>query len=130
MPRVTWPLLNDRPSVGVVLMRAGWPTTFTLLADTGAGSNKEVFDLILAASACQLCGTEVGWDVSLSGAYSGRYPLFDVRVQIPALRFDANLLAVGVPALPEGFEGTACFRFLNRFAYGNFGDPSLFGLET
>jgi hypothetical protein len=34
-----------------------------------------------------------------------------------------------VPAYPVGFGGIACFRFLNRFTYGNFGDPNQFGLE-
>jgi hypothetical protein len=71
----------------------------------------------------------VGWDVDLSGAYAGRHPLFVVRAQIPALRFDDDLIAVAVPAVVEGFQGTACFRFLNRFDYGNFGNPALFGLE-
>jgi len=32
-------------------------------------------------------------------------------------------------ALPPGFNGLACFGFVNRFTYGNFGDPSQFGLE-
>jgi hypothetical protein len=27
------------------------------------------------------------------------------------------------------FDGLACFRFLNRFGYGNFRDPGVFGLE-
>jgi hypothetical protein len=35
-----------------------------------------------------------------------------------------------VPANPQGFEGIAGFRFLNRFTYGNFGNPAEFGLET
>jgi hypothetical protein len=39
------------------------------------------------------------------------------------------LLAVAVPVVPEGFQGTAGFRFLNRFDYGNFGNPAQFGLE-
>ena len=30
---------------------------------------------------------------------------------------------------PAGFDGIACFGFLNLFTYGNFGDPALFGLE-
>jgi hypothetical protein len=115
MPRITWPLLNDRPSVRVVLTSGGRPMTSTLLADTGAGSNKEVFDLMLEVGACRQCGNAVGWDVSLSGAYAGRFPLYALRVQVPALRFDDDLLAVGVPVVPDGFEGTACFRFLNRF---------------
>jgi hypothetical protein len=31
--------------------------------------------------------------------------------------------------VPRPFDGIACFRFLNRFTYGNFGDPNQFGLE-
>ncbi|HUY31727.1 MAG TPA: hypothetical protein VMV69_03030 [Pirellulales bacterium] len=31
---------------------------------------------------------------------------------------------------PAGFDGVACFGFLNRFTYGNFGDPHQFGLEA
>jgi hypothetical protein len=46
------------------------------------------------------------------------------------LVFDAPLRVVGVPANPQGFEGIAGFRFLNRFTYGNFGNPAEFGLET
>jgi hypothetical protein len=129
MPRITWPLVHDRPSVRVLLTSGGQPITLTLLADTGAGSNTEVFDLILEVSACRQCGSAVGWDVSLSGAYAGRFPLYALRVQVPALRFDADLLVVGVPVVPDGFEGTACFRFLNRFIYGNFGNTAHFGLE-
>jgi hypothetical protein len=40
------------------------------------------------------------------------------------------LRVVGVPAAPVGFEGVACFRFVNRFQYGNFGDFGVFGLEA
>lgn len=38
--------------------------------------------------------------------------------------------AVPANALPTGLDGIAAFRFLNRFAYGNFGAPEHFGLET
>jgi hypothetical protein len=68
--------------------------------------------------------------VVLGGAYSGPYPIYLIRVQVPALGFDHHISAVGVPTTPAGFGGIACFRFLNRFPYGNFGDPSQFGLET
>jgi hypothetical protein len=51
-------------------------------------------------------------------------------VQIPALGFDRAVRAVAVPRVPPGLGGVAGFRFLNRFTYGNFGDPGLFGLET
>jgi hypothetical protein len=36
---------------------------------------------------------------------------------------------VGVRSVPAGFDGIACFAFLDRFTYGNFGDPGQFGLE-
>jgi hypothetical protein len=53
-----------------------------------------------------------------------------LKVQVPSLGFVHNLRAVGVPSVPAGFDGIACFRFLNRFHYGNFGDPSHFSLEA
>jgi hypothetical protein len=67
--------------------------------------------------------------VNLGGAYVGSFPLYDVAVQLPALGFTKNLRVVGVLSLFAGFDGIACFSFLNRFNYGNFGNPSLFGLE-
>jgi hypothetical protein len=51
-------------------------------------------------------------------------------VQLPALGFAQHLRVVGVPSVPAGFDGLACFGFLNRFQYGNFGDPGVFGLEV
>jgi hypothetical protein len=68
--------------------------------------------------------------VTLGGAYIGSFPVYVVRLQIPPLSFDHHLRAAAVPACPAGFDGIAGFRFLNRFTYGNFGDPSRFGLET
>jgi hypothetical protein len=130
MPHVTWPLLHDRPSVQVVLA-LGDPQTATrdLLADTGAGSNSEAFELILTESDCRLYGALTGASVFLSGAFVGLFSIYNVIVQIPALGFVADLPVVGVPTgVPEGFQGTACFRFLNRFDYGNFGRSDLFGL--
>jgi hypothetical protein len=53
-----------------------------------------------------------------------------VRLPIPILSSDRHLRATAVPPCPAGFDGIADFRFLNRFTYGNFGDPSRFGLET
>src|SRR5271169_4046549 len=129
MPRVTWPLLNDRPAVHVVVLLGGQPTTIDLHADTGAGSASSVFDLLLLERDCWLCGRPTGKLIPLTGAYAGGpYYLFSVRVQIPALTFDADLCAVGVPVVPDGFRGVAGFRLLNRFDYGNFGNPALFGL--
>src|SRR4051794_20636901 len=130
MPRVTWPLLHNRPSIRVVLA-LGDPQIATrdLLADTGAGSNSEAFKLILAESDCQLNGIRSRSSVALSGAFVSIFPLYLVIVQIPALGFIADLPVVGVPVPAPGFKGTACFRFLNRFDYGNFGNPAQFGLE-
>ena len=129
MPRVTWPLQNDRPSVQVVVLLSGQHTTFDLHADTGAGASTSAFDLILLESDCWVCGRPTGFVVPLTGAYSGHHLLFKVRAQIPALAFDDFLTAAGVTAVPDGFRGVAGFRFLNRFDYGNFGNPAQFGLE-
>jgi hypothetical protein len=132
MPRVEWPLRNGRPWVEVVLTLApaGQPLVRALLADTGAGSSNSIFDLILDEVDCVLCGGIPGASVALGGAYVGSFPLYDVSVQIPTLGFAKNLRVVGVPALLAGFEGIACFSFLNRFHYGNFGDRGVFGLES
>lgn len=132
MPRVQWPLLHHRPSVEIVLTQAaGGPSVSRhLIADTGAGSSQAGFELILAESDCLLYGGIPAQPVVLGGAYSGSFQVYVVRVQIPPLGFDHSIRAVGVPACPTGFEGIACFRFLNRFNYGNFGDPGMFGLET
>jgi hypothetical protein len=50
-------------------------------------------------------------------------------VRLPALGFDVNLRAVGVPAAPAGLDGIACFSLLNRFSYGKFSDADQFGLD-
>jgi hypothetical protein len=130
MPRVTWPLLNDRLAIRVQVMFGVQATTIELHADTGAGAASSAFDLLLLESECWLCGRPTGKLIRLTGAHAGGpYYLFDVRVQIPALSFDADLSVVGVPTVPDGFKGVAGFRLLNRFDYGNFGNPALFGLE-
>jgi hypothetical protein len=106
------------------------PLALSLLADTGAGNSKSRFELILADSDCLLCGGTAGSIIRLGGAYEGDFPLYQLRVQIPQLGFDDVIAVAGVPANPEGFEGIAGFRFLNRFGYGNFANPGEFGLET
>jgi hypothetical protein len=131
MPRVQWPLRHGRPSVQVSLTMAqgGQPLTRTLLADTGAGSQRSGIDLLLNEGDCLLCGGLPIANVILGGAYAGSYRAYRLRVQLPALGFDRNLAVVGVLTVPRQFDGIACFRFLNRFTYGNFGDPNQFGLE-
>src|SRR4051812_41454702 len=131
MPRVQWPLRNGRPCVEVILTVAsnGQPLVRTLLADTGAGARGVRFELLLRESDCLRCGGNPARPVVLGGAYRGSFPAYDIDVQIPALGFAQNLRAVALPAVTTGFDGIACFGFLNRFTYGNFGNPAEFGLE-
>ena len=132
MPRQQWPLLHDRPQVQVTLVAAadGQPAQRNLLADTGAGTAYAGFEIILEEQDCLIAGGIPSQPVVLGGAYKGSYSVYLIRVQIPSLGFDHYVPAVGVPAVPVGFDGIACFRFLNRFHYGNFGDTGSFGLET
>jgi hypothetical protein len=60
----------------------------------------------------------------------GFLPLYHVRVRIAQPGFDDVVSVASVPTNPRGFEGIAGFRVLNRFDYGNFGNPAEFGLET
>jgi len=131
MPRVVWLLHQGWPCTEVVLTIALSAQLFprTLLADTGAGSRTSLFQLLLDESDCLHCGgVPVAW-TTLSGAYSGSFRLYKLLVQIPALSFSQTLHVVGVSSIPAGFDGIARFSFLNRFTYGNFGDPGQFGLE-
>lgn len=132
MPRVLWPLWQNRPCVQVLLtVRAtGQPLPKTWLADTGAGSQGVPFELILDEKDCLRCGGLTGSSINLRGAYTGRFSMYDLLVRLPTLGFAQHLLAVGVPSAPRWFDGITGFRFLNRFTYGNFGDPGQFGLES
>jgi hypothetical protein len=131
MPRVQWPLHLGRPCIQVVLIPrpAGPALLRTLLADTGAVTRTAGFDLLLADADCRLCGGQAYRSVRLGGAYAGPLPVYNLRVQLPALGFDQGLVAVGIPQPAPGFDGSACFCFLDRFTYGNFGDPTQLGLE-
>lgn len=132
MARKQWSLLRDRPRVQVLLTpwRRSQSISRNLLADTGASSSSAPFDLLLDVQDCLACGARLSQMIVLRSAYRGSYPVFWLRVQIPDLNFDLPLRVVGVPTVPVGFDGIACFRFLNRFTYGNFGDSKQFGLET
>jgi hypothetical protein len=131
MPRVLWPHRYDQPIIEVVLSwAAGGQDIRFLLADTGAGTAQAGFELILDEDDCLQAGGLPVQPVSLGGANVGSYPVYAVRVRIPVLGFDPHVRAVGVSTVPPGMDGLAGFRFLNRFAYGNFGDPGRFGLET
>lgn len=131
MPIALWALRKERPAIEIVLAFAqGQKVTRTLLADTGAGSASAPFELLLDELDCVLCGGAPTKSAALKGAYSGSYPIYLIRVQIPQLQFDDEVPVVGVPQPPIAFDGIACFRFLNRFTYGNFGDPAQFSLEA
>jgi len=132
MHREEWPLRQGRPCVQIVLALVlnGHPFPRILLADTGAGSQTSGFELILDEHDCVLCGGNPLAPVTLGGAYIGSFPTYLLPVQIPALGFAMNLRVVGVPSVPAPFDGLACFSFLNRFHYGNFGNSASFGLES
>jgi hypothetical protein len=135
MPRVTWPLQPNRPIVQVQVVDAtsGHMVTRTLLADTGAGGLDAPFEMILRVSDCErYMGLRSSDDVQLGGAIVGTYPIYALRVEIPALSFARMARVVAVPdaACPAGLDGIAGFRFLSSFTYGNFGDRNRFGLET
>jgi hypothetical protein len=132
MAHVQWPLRRGRPCVQIVLNLAqgGQPLVRFLLADTGAGSQVSSFELVLDENDCLLCGGIPDQPVTLGGAYTGTFPTYVLPVQLPALGFSQHIRVVGVPSVPAGFDGLACFGFLNRFQYGNFGDQGVFGLEV
>jgi hypothetical protein len=123
--------VRGRPIVSVRLIPAATAQQIQrdLLADTGAGTAHVGFDLLLEENDCRACGGIPAQPVFLGGAYSGSFPVYVIRVQIPILGFDRHVRSVGVPHVPSGFGGIAGLRFLNRFTYGNFGNPNQFGLE-
>jgi hypothetical protein len=131
MARAIWPLYHGRPNIEAILLsRSGTRSrTCNLLADTGGGSDQANFELVLDEYDCRAYGKRTTYTVQLVGKYSGTYSVYVVRVQIPQLLFDDRIRAVGVNSLTAGFSGIACFRFLNRFNYGNFSDPGQFGIE-
>jgi hypothetical protein len=131
MARAQWSLLHDRPIIQVILtlVQGSQQVARNLLADTGAGTAKSRFELLLHEQDCLLCGGIPLQGAVLAGAYVGPYPVYLVQVRIPLLGFDQAVPAVGVPAGLAGFDGIAGFQFLNRFNYGNFADPRQFGLE-
>jgi hypothetical protein len=132
MPRAVWHLVRGRRIISVILTlgQANQHVTRILLADTGAGGARVGFDLLLEHKDCLLSGQALSGPIVLRGAYAGSFPIYGIYVQIPQIGFSQHVRAVGIPAAPAGLGGIACFHFLNRFTYGNFGDPAQFGLET
>ena len=131
MARRLWPLHRGRPQVEVTLpLAASQAVQRRLLADTGAGSRRSGFELILDERDCVSAGGIPLQPVILGGAYTGSFPVYLIRIELPDLGFDRHVSAVGAGTVPAGFDGIACYRFLNRFGYGNFGDRGQFGLEA
>lgn len=131
MPRAQWPLLRGRPIIELTLTTAlgGQQVVRRLIADTGAGSLRSGVELLLDEQDCLLCGGSPLKSVVLGGAYVGAFPAYLLQVGIPVLGFNKAIPAIGLPSPPAGFDGIACFRFLSRFTYGNFGSASQFGVE-
>jgi hypothetical protein len=131
MARMTWPLNRGRPAVEIelVLPDSADAHRRLLLADTGAGPDAAPFELLLDEQDCVNSAHSSGHLVHLSGAFSGEFRCYVVELRVPQLDFTVVTTAVGINRPPEGFDGIAAFRFINRFIYGNFGRPDQFGLE-
>lgn len=131
MSPTLWALERDRPVIHVELSppSAGQVLLRRLLADTGAGNRRSVWQLILEETDCLLYGGALMGHVQLGGAYSGYFPVYVVNIRVPQRNFDEPVPAVGISQPPKGFDGIAGFKFLNRFHYGNFGNQDYFGIE-
>jgi len=131
MDSVEWLLHNDRPQIEIVisLPGTGREQVRRLLADTGAGTRTDVFELILDEDDCSQCGGIPMQQVRLSGAFKGEFPVYLIDIRISAVGFDNAVPVVGVPKTPKGFDGLACFRFLSRFSYGNLNNSDGFTLR-
>lgn len=130
MPRAVWSLAGGRPVVQIELhIQEGRTATRTLLADTGTGTQRSKFELILKEEDCHLCGGRPFQAVNLRGAYDGEYLGYLIHVRIPSLGQNRHVRALGVTTPPPGLDGIACFRFLNQFTFGNLAGPESFVLE-
>jgi hypothetical protein len=131
MPPVQRPLRNRRPAIELILPHVKGRRRRRLLADTGAGSAESSFELLLGEADCERSGdNNLLGQVQLGRAYSGRFNVYSIEVRIPRLKFAEAVTVVAVPHVPDGFDGIACFRCLNRSHYGNFGDADRFGLGS
>lgn len=133
MARASWPLVAGQPVVQVELKekQSGLIFTRTLLADTGGGSSSVPVHLVLSIEDVERCGGIFRGYVGAGGAIAGNFKVYALDITIPALNLVSRVNVMAVPAEPllDGLQGIACFRFLNSFIYGNFGNPAEFGLE-
>jgi hypothetical protein len=131
MTRSIWPLRNGRPTIQIELpLPDGKTVARTLLADTGAGTTRSEFELVLDEEDCLLGGAFPCDPIQLRGAYAGTFPVYLLSIRVPGIPEDHDVRAVAVEKTPAGLDGIACFRFLNRFSFGNFGNREQFGIET
>lgn len=133
MPRASWSLVAGQPVIQIELRgkESGLSFTRTLLADTGGGSTSVPVDLALSIEDVERCGGIFRGYVGAGGAIDGNFKVYALDVTLPAMNLVSlvNVMAVPAETLPDGLKGIACFRFLNAFTYGNFGNPNEFGLE-
>ena len=134
MPRASWPLIAGQLVVQIELKETGSDLTLTrtLLADTGGGSALMPVHLGLSDEDVIRCGGIFRGYVGAGGAIEDDFKVYAVDIVIPELNLISlvNVMAVPAETLPDGLQGIACFRFLNSFNYGNFGNPAEFGLAT
>jgi len=93
MPRGQWPLIRGRPAIQVVLstVRGMQQVDRSLLADTGAGTARSGFELVLNEQDCLLSGGIPLHGVVLGGAYTGSFPVYLVQIRIPVLGFARSM---------------------------------------
>ncbi len=134
MPRASWLLVAGQPVIQIELQEtnSGLTLTRTLLADTGGGSALMPVHLALSVEDVARCGGIFRGYVGAGGAIEGNFKVYAVDTLIPDLNLVSlvNVMAVPAETLPAGLQGIACFRLLNSFTYGNFGNPAEFGLAT
>ena len=84
-----------------------------LVANTGGGSISRPLNSFSLTLIVSTRNQMVG-QVQLSGSYVGWFNVYSIAVRIPRLKFSKQSWW---PVFQEfyGFEGIACFKFLNRF---------------
>jgi hypothetical protein len=100
---------------------AGQSLIFQLIADTGAATSQAGFELILREHDCLACGGVPSHPVTLGGAYVGSFPVYVVRVEIPALGFDRQVRAAAASCRRlRSSNSTATKRNLRRIRASTF----------
>ena len=94
-----------------------------VVAETVAGNRSNVCGSAEAGSGPMSAASKPATTTSQNPRHYGLRCSVDVYTRCTTI--------VGVPNVPLGFDGIACFRFLSHDSNcGNFGDPDAFGLDT